>query len=317
MENNHFVGLQETHSTQGGVDAATHLSRTLAFWSHGTSHQAGVGLVLRDDFLKQFNQCDTETDWEEVVPGRVAILHLRGPTGSLDIVIAYLHTGAARHERAQAIRMLSARLQPQESALTILMGDFNFVVDEKDRWNKQTAVWSGAPDLEEAREFQQVLLTPHGFNELLQPLATCDTALARSRLDRVYSNHHTSDQLDRSYACSALSWNTLSAHRPVAFSRTKPKHDDTKNPIIPAEAIRHPDWARRVALCFQEVLRGDTRAENPVRQLVAIKRAMHDVSHALSKEIQQNAAVENEDKLGWTMSFVRAAEAVNLKRMSR
>ncbi len=65
-----------------------------AFWSLGTAARAGVGIFLKDAFLKQFG-CG-QPAWEEVTPGRLARLRLRGPHGNLDVIVGYFATGARR-----------------------------------------------------------------------------------------------------------------------------------------------------------------------------------------------------------------------------
>eukprot|EP00959_Pyramimonas_sp_CCMP1952_P125790 2630546-Pyramimonas_sp.AAC.1 len=84
-----------------------------------------------------------------------------------------------------------------DSTLTLLMGDWNFVTAAEDRWCKCTGQWTGATDHREADDWDTHLTCRHGFHELSQPLPTCESGRALSRIDRIYSNHHCSDQLDR------------------------------------------------------------------------------------------------------------------------
>lgn len=50
-----FFALQETHSTRGAA-SVLRLERGLrAFWSHGTTALAGVGLISKDTFLDKFS----------------------------------------------------------------------------------------------------------------------------------------------------------------------------------------------------------------------------------------------------------------------
>ena len=60
-------------------------------------------------------------DWEEIEKGRVGILRLRGPNGSLDIVMCYLDTESAM-ARQRAMRKLAARLNAAEKVLTVMIG---------------------------------------------------------------------------------------------------------------------------------------------------------------------------------------------------
>ena len=64
-----------------------------AWFSPGTSRRAGVGLVVKESFLAQFDPAMTR--WEEVVPGRAAVLRLKGPLGALDLYTLYFATGTA------------------------------------------------------------------------------------------------------------------------------------------------------------------------------------------------------------------------------
>ena len=67
-------------------------------------------------------------------------------------------------------------------------------MDPKDRSNKQQSSWSGDHDANDVEVFDSTLRLPHHFHGIHEPVPTCDTAVARSRIDRVYSNHHVADQ---------------------------------------------------------------------------------------------------------------------------
>ena len=53
----------------------------------------GVGIILKQKFLDQFDAIVPEHDWIQLVKGHVAILRLRGPLGCLDIFCCYFSTG--------------------------------------------------------------------------------------------------------------------------------------------------------------------------------------------------------------------------------
>ena len=61
-----------------------------AYWSGNSAGKAGRGLILKNDFLQNFNPIDDGTDWEEIVPGRIAKLRRRGTKGALDIITVYM-----------------------------------------------------------------------------------------------------------------------------------------------------------------------------------------------------------------------------------
>ena len=70
-----------------------------------------------------------------------------------------------------------------------------------------------------------------------------------------------------------------------------------------------------MALEFHELCAQDSAGSNPFRQLVLIKRAMHTVAQGMRRQEYHSRAVGTDDKLGWVLSFIRAAEKVNLRRM--
>ena len=72
-----FVGLGEAHCTADKVNAFEGFRGTQAFWSHGTNSQAGIGLLVKKEFLDKFNPV-APSDFVEVVPGRAGCLHLQG-----------------------------------------------------------------------------------------------------------------------------------------------------------------------------------------------------------------------------------------------
>ena len=196
------------------------------------------------------------------------------------------------------------------------MGDFNFAAHPKDRWCKDEGQWTGGRDKHDTEVFEELLGAPFNMKEIHQPAFTCNTPLARSRIDRIYSNHHTSDQLDRSYGCNVLAWTDLSQHRPISFSRIASKRNGPTTAVrFPKESSNHPDWTRRVTMRYDEELAKDALSDNPVRRLVVLKRAMRGVALTMQRENNIARAEESDDQLGRTMSFIRAAEDINLRRM--
>ena len=241
---------------------------------------------------------------------------LRGVRGSLDLYIVYLPTGAdGQRERARIMRIIGDHIAPQQRVLSLIVGDFNFVSHTSDRWNKEEGKWSGDGDKKDRDTIAEALLAPHHFHEVYQPAFTCEVARARSRIDRIYSNHYVADQLDRHYSCTVRLWTRLSAHRPLSFARISPKRAPSIPPPIPIGPLTHPDWGRRVTLRYDEELARDSKADNPMRRIVMLKGAMRAVTKTMNNEGQAGLAIGVDDKLGWTMSCIRAAEDVNLNRV--
>ena len=274
--------------------------------------------MLRNSFLENLNPVDRKKDWYQLVPGRVGILTLRGKHGTLDLVVAYLASGSdAAQDRITTIRAVAHHIRPRNKTLTIMTGDWNFAFDKRDRFCKSRAEWTGTTDHDAAECWLQHLQAPHHLCELEQPQFTHENDAARSRIDRIYTNHYASDQLDRHFSCTALPWTPLSAHRPISFARATPQRGQQGNRRLPQGPIQHADWPRRVALEFHNLASQDANGGNPIRRLVLIKRAIHTVTKNMQRENLIAEAEEVDDQLGWTMALIRAAETINLTRMRR
>ncbi|CAK0817329.1 unnamed protein product [Prorocentrum cordatum] len=159
---------------------------TTAWWSEGASAgRAGVGVVVRDSFLKQFSEQPLRVHmWR----GRAAKLCLRGPMGAFDIMVVHGHAGSAqtptdsdmggvlRPRRADIhslcdIRSLlrskiSDSLSPAEGCLALLGGDFNWVIADRDRIALRTMEPSGHRDARSERQFKATVGDEYGFAEM-------------------------------------------------------------------------------------------------------------------------------------------------------
>ena len=322
METRDFLGLNETHGSEGKIVGADMGQGSRSFWSHGTHHEAGVGLLISDDFLRKFNP-GVDEDWTEIIPGRIARLRLNGPLGSLDIYTAYLKAGSnqdARQERQVAARLLAHSMAPQKDRLSLVLGDFNYVTASEDRYTKGSLNYSGGPDAKETEYFEKTVWKPFGLHEIQQPLVTHSSASADSRLDRIYSNHYVCDQLDRHYSCYTLPMNkNLSDHSPLCFGRRTSQYNEHRQECITESSIRHPDFARRVHIELTHLIVKDTLEDTPFRRLILTKRAMWTVHLGLQdscKELDEKGDPRGHtSQVGWIMAFIRAAEKVNLGRM--
>ena len=137
--NKHDFGIfSETHGLAGREDAYWLPQGVRAFWSHGTAHQGGICLWVKDIFLNKFR----ESKWEVLEPGRIAVLRLRGDEGELDIFAVYLSTDSSV-ARQNSIKTIHRSTRSKDKALSILVGDFNFVEFPEDRWNLSAGVFSG------------------------------------------------------------------------------------------------------------------------------------------------------------------------------
>ena len=347
MASHDFGVFVEAHCTAGKERAFALPQDCVGHWSHFSARRAGVGIVLRRSFLEKFATFQ-DGDFQELEPGRIARLRLRGPAGNLDIWAVYLTTGEGptndRQARDRSHQTIQEHLATPRTTLSILAGDWNYVPYAHDRWCCSAQNWSGHRDETEAAKAMEDVFHPKGLHELYQEAHTYFSSTATSRIDRVYTNHHPSEQLDHKFGCNPLPRVPgLSSHAPLSFFRIRPACDSTPISIgsarqahderssdaqdgcgdtrtttnIPVGTINHPDWARRVAAELACISDEPRDYDNPVRKLVLVKRAMHTVSGNMAKEGLYATASSNDDKLSCTLSFVRAAQAVNLDKMYR
>ncbi len=156
-----------------------------------------------------------------------------------------------------------------------------------DSWSLSSARWSGDTDQAEAAQWKAELWSPHGFSELFQPTMTHQNGLARSRLDRVYSNHGLYDQLDREYHSLALPRTGVSDHRPISFGRRIPQPKAPHDAPISRQVYGHPDFGRRVAMGFTTLKKVDQQDDSSLRKLVLVKRAIHLVATSIQAEFKE------------------------------
>ena len=109
---------------------------------------AGVGIAVSNNFLKRFN----EWIWEDILPGYVATLLLKGDEGILQIMCIYAPSSSSADREATWHR-LHPYILPTGEALCIFAGDFNSVEEKEDRYNLTTGLPSGGMARGEAHEF--------------------------------------------------------------------------------------------------------------------------------------------------------------------
>ena len=150
------LAIQETHGTPEGVAMSRGFPEARIWWSHETQAIGGIALAIRSTFLDQFWEPAGES-LLEVVPGRAAILRLDGPSGSIDIGVVYLPTGAAKGDRDRIQTALAKALRPARRTLTVLIGDRNFVREADDRMNFVHAGWVGQADTTEHDQWNEAV----------------------------------------------------------------------------------------------------------------------------------------------------------------
>ena len=159
-----FVGLTESRTTIEKISVCTSLPRShVHFFTHFNSHTAGVSLSISKIFLENTScfDCCTLDD-----SGSSLYFWSDTPFGSLDVFVVYLDP--ASDLKRKAILDLIIKVQ-RKSAHTIIMGDFNFVIDQADR------ITSGALHTSSTRGRDCACWHAHfsSFKEFEQPLYTC------------------------------------------------------------------------------------------------------------------------------------------------
>ena len=91
-----------------------------------------------------------------------------------------------KEQRRQLRLAVANATAPQRKVLSMVTGDFNWVVAAEDRLVKATAVASGQGDAAEEQDASATLWRPGGYYELRQPEVTHENAQVWSRLDRFY-----------------------------------------------------------------------------------------------------------------------------------
>ena len=310
-----FGTFSETHGLLGRADALWLPPDIHPFWSHGTSHQGGVGLWIKNTFLSKFQNWV----WVELEAGRVAVLRLSGDAGEFDIFCVYLDTNSSVN-RHNSIRMIGNATRPKEQVLSIIVGDFNTVEHNEDRWNLNAGSYSGTnnDNANDAAVFKEVLREGHGFHEWDQPFFTCEAGGARSRIDRMYTNQHISYQIDRNCSCSALEWNLdLSRHRAISFARRSPAPRCVGDKPLCARVFKRKGWADEVIRDFQERCQQDTVAPSACRSLVLLKDAIRCCSQDEGMDGETVEEPLPEDDLGIIMACLKAFERKGFTRIAK
>ena len=303
LETHDFIGIQEAHSMEGRVKAFDNEFNLhfRSFWSHLSPRQGGVGLILTLKFLQQF---DPDPVWTDIVPGRVARLRLRGPCGSLDIFVCYLDA-RDRNARQECATSVLPFFSDQKEVLTLLFGDFNFVISNHDRLNKISGDWSGQANQNESNWFSDHFFSPANLAEWAQSEHTCEISSARSRIDRFYCNLHIGAQQNEHVECCALDWKLdLSSHRPIHFAKLHARKKRKTPRPLPLWTVDHPKFSSMVEELYDERLRYSGGNEIMDR-MMALKRSVRDVCFEIERMFRSEPASNIEQKKSCSLKLVR------------
>jgi len=211
-----------------------------------------------------------------------------------------------RQKRDQLRDSVVEHVRDHKDVLSIIAGDFNWVTDKEDRWTLRSSEWSGLKDASEQKDWIKKVEDACSFSELWQPHATHKDGNARSRLDRIYTTQHSSDQLDMQLGCAPLDWQPkLSNHRPVLFFRKVGSFHCHRVGPLPSAPLRNDNWAWRVKATYLGQLDEIKGGEGPWQRLAILKRAIVDTTWNMQEELSTKnlytEATEKDDKVGWTM----------------
>ena len=182
--------------------------------------------------------------------GRLLLFQGNHPQGALDIFVVYLDPGADAATRCASLRII--RRYIRLNAHTIILGDFNFVECEQDRYMKEEGIWSFSDDKNVAKEWSAHILSK-GMKEWSQENFTFENSRMLSRLDRVYSSLHAAHSLLEDVYCHVLDRvPEVSDHNPIGFGMRAPPTSQTR---------KFPGWVLDNELFQQEFDRLCARAD--------------------------------------------------------
>ena len=202
-----ITGLQETHGRTGKMEAVRAIPGTRMFWSNGAEGEAGVGLWIKQAFIDRVCGPGNVGEFIEVEKGRGAIWRGGGKDGKFQISVVYLHTGnsVGTRERQRTLQKVMDEMAKYGTAMSILLGDFNFVTNLEDRMGGEEKKFTGGSDNAEAKQWQE-MLKKMNMEELEQHQYTYRFEETRSRIDWIYTIIRPFEKLDRDIGCVALDW---------------------------------------------------------------------------------------------------------------
>lgn len=303
-----FVALSETRETlERKATLDHHLSGEYEYFSsYMDQYKGGVGLVVKKQFLRKF----ITIDWQVVVTGRIGCLVLSGKKGTLHIFVVYLDP-ESKLEQIQQIKMLGARLDARVHSL--IVGDFNFVENECDRYIKATGSGAAGNDREVSKAWS-ANISANGVAEWPQPEYTCETGIAFSRIDRVYSSLHGVFNMTDHITCSILGRQAnLSDHWPISFQLRRGHGKGSAS--IPDWVVNHPDFGEEVFAEFQYCCSGQKL--DAFTALSCFKEASQSASRYIRKTCRSSPAVSIDEKISACVGFLRALRCDDLEAARR
>ena len=308
---NDALGLTETHGTIGKCAAVRLPPDCQAFWSHGEEGEAGVGIWLKKAFIEKICGKNKSGERIEVEKGRALIWRGGGEEGRFQIAVVYLHTGnsGGKDERQQVLRAVLRKMEEYGISMNIILGDFNFVMRQEDRFGGESEGFTGQKDKKEA-ETAEELLKGAGLVEVDQTDYTYRFENMRSRLDRIYANIRPFENLDRDIGCAALEWkDCLSRHRAVSAFKRSPQKPQVGHRDIDDHVFKDENWARRVKCQYIYELQQEKQTTTAIQRLLLLKRSIRSVCDSVAKERKVSSGTRGASELmAEVMRYIRALE---------
>ncbi len=118
------------------------------------------------------------------------LLRLDSAAASLEVCVLCSHTGAARSERDAVRVALAGAMCSARRALTVMIGDWNFVREAEDRMSFADTEWKGNAETAEHDQCLAELFGPGRFYQAWQADDNHRTNMGTSRLDPACVNAH-------------------------------------------------------------------------------------------------------------------------------
>ena len=207
------------------------------FSSGINARRGGIAIILKKSFLAKFEK----VAWKVECVGRVAQLRLEGNRGKVCILPVYLDPSSVE-EQIKQIQAIETCID--DSALNIVAGDFNFVVQCGDRITISSGNVCAEGDKRQTYDWER-MSKKRKLLEFEQSSYTCENSHGWSRIDRVYTSMHQADMLSRKTFCATVDHpRHLSDHSPVCFGVQRPARGGARQ--VPSWIATHPDFEEEV-----------------------------------------------------------------------
>jgi hypothetical protein len=284
------------------------------FWSSDphTASTGGVGIIINRRLLAMFGE---QPVWEELVRGRIAALRLRGASGGLDIFTVHLEPALPTSGYITQLSLLRAAIKPYAEAHSFLAGDWNFDLDEEDRFDPEAGHFCGRRGEVATwwdRHFGEFLEWYQGDFTRSGSTRTLNKSL--SRLDRIYSNLAPADALDWKVSAAIVgaletSAEKLSDHLPVHGRMSKMRRSSQSHPI-PAWVVQHSCWHDKLQARYKEWAAAQTETDvwTKLRDIKALfRKAEKDVINVT----KNRGAKTTDEKFYWALRALRGIKNYN------